>query len=100
MTRVDFGTYQAMEVVRDGPVVTVTFNRPYQLNAINREVHRELESLFVDIDRDDETKVAILTGSGRAFSAGGDLDWLLELNADPAASARAIKGDRVIQNTL
>ena len=100
MTSVDFSTYQAVEVVRDGPVVTVTFNRPAQLNAIDRDVHHELESLFVDIERDDETKLAILTGTGRAFSAGGDINWLLELNADPVASARAIKGDRVIQNAL
>jgi enoyl-CoA hydratase len=100
MTSVDFSTYQAMDVVRDGPVLMVTFNRPAELNAINRDVHRELESLFLDIDRDDATKVAVLTGRGRAFSAGGDLNWLLELNADASASARAIRGDRAIQNTL
>ena len=63
-------------------------------------MHRELETLFVDIERDDDIKLAVLTGKGRAFSAGGDLDWLLELNADPAASARAIVGDRRIQNAL
>ena len=56
--------------------------------------------MFVDIERDDDIKLAVLTGKGRAFSAGGDLDWLLELNADPAASARAIVGDRRIQNAL
>ena len=73
---------------------------PEHLNAINRTVHRELETLFVDIERDDDIKLAVLTGKGRAFSAGGDLDWLLELNADPAASARTIVGDRRIQNAL
>jgi enoyl-CoA hydratase len=97
---VDFDRYEAIEVTCDGTVLTATFNRPEHLNAINSSVHRELESLFVDIERDDETKLAVLTGKGRAFSAGGDLDWLLELNADPAASARAIVGDRRIQNAL
>ena len=97
---VDFDRYEAIEMTRDGAVLTATFNRPEHLNAINASVHRELEGLFVDIERDDEIKLAVLTGKGRAFSAGGDLDWLLELNADPAASARAIVGDRRIQNAL
>lgn len=97
---VDFRKYEAIEVTRDGPILTATFNRPQQLNAINRPVHRELETLFVDADVDDDVKLVVLTGKGRAFSAGGDLDWLLELNADPAASARTIAGDRRIQNAL
>ena len=97
---VDFDRYEAIELTRDGAVLTVSFDRPEHLNAINASVHRELESLFVDIERDDDIKLAVLTGKGRAFSAGGDLDWLLELNADPAASARAIVGDRRIQNAL
>lgn len=97
---VDFERYEAIEVRRDGPILTATFNRPEQLNAINRPVHRELETLFIDADVDDDVKLVVLTGAGRAFSAGGDLDWLLELNADPAASARTIAGDRRIQNAL
>src|SRR4051794_33658627 len=75
---VDFERYEAIEVRRDGPILTVTFNRPEQLNAINRPVHRELETLFTDADVDDDVKLVVLTGKGRAFSAGGDLDWLLE----------------------
>jgi enoyl-CoA hydratase len=97
---VDFSTYSAIDVRRDGASVTATFNRPDALNAVDRRVHRELETLFLDIEQDDETQIAVLTGAGRAFSAGGDLDWLLELNADPAASARAIRGDRAIQNAM
>ena len=98
--KVDFGKYSAVQVEREGPVLRVWFNRPDQLNAINRDVHGELESLFFDIDRDEETRIAVLSGRGRAFSAGGDLDWLFELNADPAASARAIRADRMIQTAL
>ena len=96
----DFGKYKAIDVRRDGPILAASFDRPDQLNAINQAVHRELETLFVDADGDDEVKLVVLTGKGRAFSAGGDLDWLLELNADPAASARAIASDRRIQNAL
>jgi enoyl-CoA hydratase/carnithine racemase len=97
---VDSSRYEAIELTHDGAILTASFDRPEQLNAINKAVHRELETLFVDVERDDDTKLLVLTGKGRAFSAGGDLDWLLELNADPAASARAILGDRRIQNAL
>jgi enoyl-CoA hydratase len=96
----DLHRYEAIDLARDGQLLIASFDRPEQLNAINSAVHRELETLFVDADRDDDIKLVILTGKGRAFSAGGDLDWLLELNADPAASARAILGDRRIQNAL
>ena len=96
----DFGRYEAIELALEGPILTASFNRPEQLNAINKAVHRELETLFVDADTDDRVELVILTGVGRAFSAGGDLNWLLELNADPAASARTIAGDRRIQNAL
>jgi enoyl-CoA hydratase len=96
----DLGRYEAIDLTLEGSILTASFNRPEQMNAINSAVHRELETLFVDADADDEVELVVLTGRGRAFSAGGDLDWLLELNADPAASARAIAGDRRIQNAL
>jgi enoyl-CoA hydratase len=96
----DLSRYEAIELTHEGGILTASFNRPEQLNAINKAVHRELETLFVDLEHDDDTKLLILTGKGRGFSAGGDLDWLLELSADPAASARTILGDRRIQNAL
>jgi enoyl-CoA hydratase len=98
--KVDFDKYTTVQVERDGPILRIWFNRPAQLNAINRDVHGELETLFFDIERDDDTRLAIISGRGRAFSAGGDLDWLLELNADPVASMRAIRADRIIQTAL
>jgi enoyl-CoA hydratase len=98
--KVDFDRYEAIVVEREGPVVRIWFDRPAQLNAINPAVHAELETIFFDVDRDDETKVAVLGGRGRAFSAGGDLDWLIALNQDPAASYRSIHADRRIQRSL
>ena len=98
--KVNFSKYTALRVERDGPVLRVWFDRPDQLNAVRRDVHGELETLFFDIDQDEATRVAVISGRGRAFSAGGDLDWLVELNADPEASARAIRADRIIQTAL
>jgi enoyl-CoA hydratase/carnithine racemase len=54
-------------------LVTVTLNRPEKLNAINQQVHAELQEVCRALQTDGEARVVILTGSGRAFSAGADL---------------------------
>ena len=57
----------------DGPVATLTLHRPEQLNAFNRQLHRETIAAFDRIDEDDDIRAVIVTGSGRAFSAGADV---------------------------
>jgi enoyl-CoA hydratase len=69
-------------VEADGPLRIITLNRPDQLNATNHELHRGLAGLFPQIDADDGARVAVLTGAGRAFSAGGDFEYLDTLTAD------------------
>jgi enoyl-CoA hydratase/carnithine racemase len=54
-------------------LVTVTLNRPEKLNAINLSMHTDLQELCRQLQADPETRVVILTGAGRAFSAGADL---------------------------
>ncbi len=66
----------------DGPVRIIRMNRPEQLNATNRGLHRGLAELFPQIDADDEVRAVVLTGNGRAFSAGGDFAYLDELARD------------------
>lgn len=57
-------------------VATLTLNRPESLNALNRELRGAIEQAFRELQRDGETRVVILTGAGRAFSAGIDLKEL------------------------
>jgi enoyl-CoA hydratase/carnithine racemase len=57
----------------DGHVATITYNRPEALNAINGDMRRDLNAAFSRFRDDDEAWVAIVTGAGRAFCAGGDL---------------------------
>lgn len=58
---------------RDGHIATITYNRPQALNAINGELRLDLNAVWVQFRDDEEAYVAIVTGSGRAFSAGADL---------------------------
>ena len=58
---------------RDGHVATITYNRPEALNAINGELREDLNAAWIRFRDDEEAWVAIVTGAGRAFSAGADL---------------------------
>lgn len=60
-------------VHRDGDVHVITLNRPQRLNAVTTDMHRELEHVFREVDRDPDSRAVLVTGAGRAFCAGGDL---------------------------
>lgn len=64
---------QILKIERDGPVVIVTLNRPDALNALSRALRAEIVAAFVDLAKDETVRAAILTGEGRAFTAGVDL---------------------------
>ena len=59
-------------------IMTVTINRPERLNALHPPANAELGRVFDDFAADDELWVAIITGAGRAFSAGNDLRYQAE----------------------
>lgn len=68
--------YNIFQLQRHGRVLHATINRPETLNAIDHQVHRELQVLIQEVELDDETNVLVLTGAGSAFSAGGDLQTI------------------------
>jgi enoyl-CoA hydratase len=71
-----------LRVTADGPIRIVTLNRPEHLNASNHTLHHGLGTLFEQLDADLDARVVVLTGAGRAFSAGGDFAYLDELSTD------------------
>ncbi|WP_157215405.1 enoyl-CoA hydratase/isomerase family protein [Flavisphingomonas formosensis] len=76
--------YETLKVVREGKIVTVSFNRPEVKNSTNARMHQELVRVFPEIGRDPEAHVVILTGEGDSFSAGGDIAGMKRNLDDPA----------------
>lgn len=70
---VDYSRYQFVKVEVKDKVATITLNRPDSLNAINPQMHTELEEAFRDVAGDEAVNAVILTGAGRLFCAGGDI---------------------------
>lgn len=79
----DFGAFKAIVFRRDGKVLHATLNRPETLNAVDDDMDRDLAHLFGDVAADAETNVLVLTGAGRAFSAGGDIEHMQRLIDQP-----------------
>lgn len=81
---------------RDSGVAVVTMNRPEILNAINWEMHEELEQVFVDLDSDQRVRAIVLTGAGRGFCSGGD-----QKSLDSAPIPSPTRGGRhLVRNML
>jgi enoyl-CoA hydratase len=67
---------------RDNGVLLITIDRPEKYNAADEEMHTELASIWRDVSSDKETRVAVITGAGKAFSAGGDLTMVERMAGD------------------
>jgi enoyl-CoA hydratase len=76
---------------RANGIVLITINRPEVMNATNARLHWELGQVWLTLDADPEARVAIITGAGRAFSAGGDLALVEEMAGNAEAAARTMR---------
>jgi enoyl-CoA hydratase len=73
---------ETIGVERDGDILTVTIDHPGSaMNAVDETLHRELAELFAALKTESAARAVILTGSDRAFSAGGDMAWFPSLRA-------------------
>ncbi|BBZ12097.1 enoyl-CoA hydratase/isomerase family protein [Mycobacterium branderi] len=85
-----------IDVAADGPLRIITLNRPDALNAVNDDLHNGLARLWQRMSDDRTARAAVITGRGRAFSAGGDFHYLAELAADADLRAKTIADGREI----
>jgi enoyl-CoA hydratase len=89
-----YGAFPGLTIDRpaDG-VLRITLDAP-GLNAVSPAVHRELADVWLTVDRDPDTRVALLRGAGKAFSAGGSFDLLGEIVDDYATRTRIMREAR------
>lgn len=70
---------QSVVVTQDGPVATLMLNRPEKLNAIDEDVRQGLAAALDNAQRDGSVRALVITGAGRGFCAGGDIQKMAEL---------------------
>ena len=87
----NFDDYHQLAFTRhDDGVLLITLNAPEKYNATDEEMHGELARVWRDVSTDPETRVAVVTGAGKAFSAGGDLAMVERMTGDHARVAHML----------
>jgi enoyl-CoA hydratase len=69
-------SYETIILERENHIATITFNRPDAMNALNQQMRAEFREAVGEVAKDDDIRVVILTGAGRAFVAGSDIKEL------------------------
>lgn len=85
-------------VERRDRVLLLTLNRPEKLNALSKDLLRQLSDALLDAERDTHIACAVLTGAGRAFAAGADISDMLERGVASYADPDRLAWWRVIEN--
>ena len=93
--------YRCLRFERLGAVLRVTIDNPRnELNTVDAEMHGELARLFRELRREDLARAVVLTGSGRAFSAGGDFGWFSQIDDIAAIEEVRRDGKQIIWDLL
>lgn len=92
--------YQRIKIGRADRIMTLTLSNPARMNAVDGRMHRELADIFYDIQEDDSVDVIVLTGEGKAFSAGGDIDWMKRSNEGTEKGPDIIEGRKIVFGLL
>jgi enoyl-CoA hydratase len=101
MPAVSYRDYQALQFDTPEPgVLRIVLSNPGKLNAVTPEMHKELASIWLDVDQDPEVRVVIVTGADGAFSAGGELSMVERMVGDQEARLRTMREARDIVYNL
>ena len=96
----DFDSYRRLKFSRDGRALCVTIDSG-PMNSVDFELHEELGKVFYEVQQDEDSDLILLTGAGRTFCAGGDMDWFQAM-IDDTSKFRDITTDanRIINSLL
>ena len=89
-------TEPVLTVEKDGAVRIVRLNRPESLNAANPALHTALVTVWGELQTDPEARAVVLTGAGKAFCAGGDIEWFRQIQGDNDENRRSMEEARQI----
>jgi enoyl-CoA hydratase len=93
--------FTTLRLERVGPVLRVTIAHPTsELNAVDERLHHELTALFAGLRRESQARAVLLTGRGRAFSAGGDFAWFPALQQPGRLEALRREAKQLIWDLL
>ncbi len=96
----DLPQFKTILLEREGRLLRITFNRPDAMNAVNLDLHDELPEALWFAQGDIGSDLIVLTGAGRAFSAGGDLDHIARNAANPTLFDHEARMAKRIINTM
>ena len=97
---VDYSSYERLIIEKKDGVALLTINRPEVFNATDFKLHNELSRVWLDIGKDPEVRVAVITGAGPAFSAGGDFDLIEKSIGNAEVIASTMEEARDIVHNL
>jgi len=85
---------------RNGAVATITLNRPDQLNAWTRKMEGEVREAMMEASNDDAVRAIVLTGAGRGFCAGADMNLLGDIQDEAASAKSRIQSLSAVNNAI
>lgn len=95
-------SYEFVRLESEGGVGTLTLNRPDKLNAFAGRMRQDIAEALTDLERDDAVRVIVITGAGRGFCAGADVNYMAELveRRDIEAMAALVDAGRSVVTTI
>jgi enoyl-CoA hydratase len=93
---VEYDLPEELTVTAEGPVRVLTMRRPDARNAVNKGLHRAFTLVWDQLADDEDARAVVLTGEGKAFSAGGDMNWFVEQHRDGNERRRSLREAKMI----
>src|SRR5258708_5398056 len=84
----------------DGPIAVLTMNNPDARNAFTDALHHALREVWLHLAEDDSLRAVVLTGAGKAFSAGGDIPGFIRSYEDPDHRRLSLRGARRLMDAM